>query len=63
MPKKQNYSFNDFISLLNLATDVKTISAIGVVATAASNEKKLSPYALAGVLRKASEKIYSVSNY
>lgn len=63
MPKKQNYSFNDFISLLDLATDVKTVSAIVVVATAAANEKKLSPYALAGVLRKASDIIYSISNH
>ena len=63
MPKKCIYTVADFVGMIDTAADLKTVTAVVIVAIGQASNKNLSPYALAGVLRKASDKIYSISTY
>ena len=60
--KKKVFSVADFELMIDTATEVRTVSAVVVIAMGQVAEKKMSPYGFAGVLRKASDKIYSISN-
>lgn len=62
MSKVKKFTYAQLETLISDATDVKTISGIVVVAMSYVPKKELSPYAFAGILRKASDKIYSISN-
>ena len=62
MPKVRKFGCAELATMIDDATDIKTVSAIIVIAMGYVPKKELSPYAFAGILRKASDKIYSISN-
>lgn len=62
MAKTRKFGYAELEKMVEDATDIKTISAIIVIAMGYVPKKELSPFAFAGILRKASEKIYSISN-
>lgn len=63
MSKVKKFTFPQLESMIADATDIKTIAAVIVIAMGYVPKKELSPYGFAGILRKASDKIYSISNY
>lgn len=62
MPKVKKFGYAELEKMIDDATEVKTVSAVLVIAMSYIPKKDLSPYAFAGVLRKASDKIYSISD-
>lgn len=62
MAKVRKFGYVELEKMVEDATDIKTISAIIVIAMGYVPKKELSPYAFAGILKKASDKIYSISN-
>lgn len=63
MPKRKIFSVTDFKAMIDDARSVKTLCAILTVASDYVLAEDMSPYAYAGVLRVASEKIYLISNH
>ena len=62
MAKVRKFGYAELEKMIEDATDIKTVSAIIVIAMGYVPKKELSPYAFAGILKKASDKIYSISN-
>lgn len=63
MAKSKKFGYAELEKMVEDATDIKTVCAIIVIAMGYVPKNELSPYAFAGILRKASDKIYSISNY
>lgn len=62
MVKVRKFGYAELETMIDDATDVRTVSAVIVIAMGYVPKKELSPYAFAGILRKASDKIYSISD-
>lgn len=61
MRKKVKYDIASLNAMIDDAKEIKTVSAVIVIAMSLVAQKDLSQYAFAGLLRKASDKIYSIS--
>lgn len=59
---KKTLSFADIAAGIEDSADVRTVSAYVIIAMGQYKNKDLNALAFAGVLRKASDKIYSISN-
>lgn len=62
MAKVKKFGYAELEQMVEDAKDIKAISAIIIIAMGYIPKKELTPYAFAGILRKASDKIYSISN-
>lgn len=59
---KVTYTYPMLEQLIRDANDRRTVVAIVVIAMGQYGEKKLSDFAFAGLLRKASDRIYEIYN-